>query len=343
MRGLLIALLFGWASALHAQCPLTCPTVSSFGLYADAPVYNGAALTFAGNVLVSNAFINTTGGSANFNEVEVTAAGSLTVQTGSTFATTSTLKLDGNSTLTGPTTVGGSMTCCAGTTTVDNLDVTGQIVVLDAGTFTLNTGGLLDFSVFYKTQAATVNGVDGNFSDYYTGSVDCQALPVEHALTLRGRNEGNHFRLTWTLSPGLNPVELVLERTLTRQTQFTPLAPVIGLPSFLDQSLQPGSAYLYRLRALDAAGQILYSNWVNTLRGGQATPQEITLYPNPGNGRFQFSRPFQTLQVFNQLGQPVQWRLLTETEVELVDATAGVYHLVVDGLAANPYLLQQNR
>lgn len=96
--------------------------------------------------------------------------------------------------------------------------------------------------------------------------------------------------------------------------------------SWVDHSPHGGQSY-YRLKQVDFNGEF----WLSPLRSVWLMEDEVSIYPNPGNGIFTFSglKENTTIQVWDARGRHVQLVKLSGNQFMLQGVSKGVYLLEV--------------
>lgn len=105
--------------------------------------------------------------------------------------------------------------------------------------------------------------------------------------------------------------------------------------SYLDQAIEPGVNYTYRLKMMDIDGSYEYSEMVTAKLAGDGT--EWSVYPNPGKDRFTLwlseNHRANTLLITDQLGREV-FRTAIQNDLEYLDLDLtnlqqGVYQVIL--------------
>jgi hypothetical protein len=215
-------------------------------------------------------------------------------------------------------------------------------------------GATLDGTVYTIIPSLEFQGflVGGAFISYSTESLTQRIakftdsdnpLPVE-LVSFSGRLAGNNIQLNWQTATEVDNNGFEVERK-TQNSEWQKIGFEEGhgmcnspkYYSFSDNSVTPGSKYLYRLKQIDGDGTFTYSNIIEITTSGITTFRLEQNYPNPFNPEtvIRFELPVAgeiRLEVFDAHGEKVA--VLTEGFQE-----SGVHSVVFDakGLATGVY------
>jgi len=170
-------------------------------------------------------------------------------------------------------------------------------------------------------------------------------LPVTYT-SIKAYRQTSNINIEWKVENEINIRQYEVEKS-TNGTQFTKLFLTSASgngnssASYLVADTHPVEGYnYYRIKSIDLAGEIKYTNVVKVLMG--KGKHEITIYPNPvvdGVISVQLNNMpagNYTVNLFNNLGQEVLDKIIQHTEgssTELINIdkklTHGIYQLVV--------------
>lgn len=150
--------------------------------------------------------------------------------------------------------------------------------------------------------------------------------------------EENAFNLGWKLDGNLNEYKVILQKSTTG-FDFEDVLLVNEKTTFRDWDVKQDLIYYYRLKIIDNANEIQYSDIINTMLRGSSSISNVSIFPNPSerylnmqinsisNGNIQYKILDATGRIINQFNSAV--------EVGLND-----YQIDLHSLIPNNYFLQ---
>jgi chitodextrinase len=138
-----------------------------------------------------------------------------------------------------------------------------------------NTGLIANTTYYYRVQATDAAGNVSSYSNVASGRtgqlvVDSQAPSIPSNLTATATS--TQITLSWSASTdNVGVVQYQIERSTSATTGFTSLN-AVSVNFYTNTGLNTSTKYYYRIRAVDAAGNLsAYSSIVNATTGAQST------------------------------------------------------------------------
>lgn len=199
-----------------------------------------------------------------------------------------------------------------------------------------------------------LDGQAGTQSEFYIellsgGDMGCTPLPVKLS-NFEVACQSNLPQLKWTTSTEINNDYFTVERAVglpnEKDLNFIEIAKVQGSGnsnieqnySFVDDSYSSNKSDLktyYRLKQTDYDGQFEY--FYPVLANCTIDQNEISIYPNPNEGKFTISgvKKGDVVEVYSQLGIPILHDKVSENALFDVDISAlakGIYFVKVQNM-----------
>ncbi len=187
----------------------------------------------------------------------------------------------------------------------------------------------------YRVRAADASGNTGPYSNVASATTAAPTLTAPGSLTASAASS-SQINLAWSAASetgGTISAYLIERCQGAGCSAFVQVASTAGT-SFNDTGLTPTTAYSYRVRATDAAGDLgPYSNIASaTTAAGSVTPITFVQknYATPQSAQTRVAVPFTAAQGSGDLNiVVVGWNDSTATVGTVTDSSGNVYHLAV--------------
>lgn len=213
-----------------------------------------------------------------------------------------------------------------------NIIMKGTLIAHDAAN-SLGTSSDLEGRMYSTKGAVNVN------TDVITKPTSGGYIPVPiQLLSFTGICTNQNSVLYWSTATETNHKYFTIERsenTLSWE-EITRINGIINSSveqhySFID-AVQDKKNYYYKLKQTDLDGKFKYSQTVYIKNCGAVTEENISIYPNPGNGKFKlfYNRDrslVNVTQVLNTSGEKIFEAKGFQTTIDLSAKAPGIYFL----------------
>jgi len=209
-------------------------------------------------------------------------------------------------------------------------------VIASNGAAGMAAGGNLEGRIFST-------GIAPGALDFGPGTATVPTLiilPV-NLVSFTGICEKQKVVLKWSTTSEINSKNFTVERS-DEAISWQPVGTVVaaGNSSYMHSytltdniSVAKPIAY-YRLKQTDINGNYKYGNTIVVRECGTGGAENLTLYPNPSDGKFDllFTGDIATIrstEIFNSMGEKVYESIGSQTKFDLSNKTAGIYFVHV--------------